>query len=363
MPSLISSGIQPIYIDTKGVSGLEEILSSCERFTSLHILVDTDTACHCLPLIESVGPLKNADMITVPCGEQSKSLETVGSLVDHLRKAGADRSSLLVNLGGGMVSDLGGFTAAVYMRGIRHVNIPTTLMAMVDAAIGGKTGVNHGGVKNLVGSFHPAQAIFISPSFLGTLPYKELRSGFAEVVKHALVGAGPSLELLPVPDQLTSYDWSDVIQHSVRFKDKVVADDPHDHAGRRRLNFGHTIGHVLEALSFGDGVERLTHGEAIALGMMVETLLSNRLKGLDSDATHRIIHLLQSHFPDLVLPSFSDEWIRLLNGDKKNDAGVFKFALLSKIGEADVNVAVSPRHISEAVSAILSSGGEFNGRA
>jgi 3-dehydroquinate synthase len=352
MLSRIVSGDNPVYSDSEGVVGLFEVLKVLPTYSSLHVLVDSNTAANCLPVLERSGVLKNASIHVVEAGEGSKSLASSAHLIDRLSQSGADRSALLLNLGGGMVCDLGGFVASIFMRGIRHINIPTSLMAMVDAAIGGKTAVNHSGIKNLVGAFHMPEAVFISSVFLKTLAYRELRSGFAEVIKHALIGAGPQLSELGHPIEAVSSSWDEIIAASVRFKSSVVASDPTDRSFRRILNFGHTIGHVVESISLENGGLPLSHGESVALGMMVETVLSHRLNGLDEESMLNILGLLRRHYPDLALPPMSEEWIRLLQGDKKSDSGTFRFVLLSEIGRPEIEQKVDIRQIMGAVEAL-----------
>lgn len=328
----------------------------------IFILADTNTHRHCLPVLHHQVPsLKNVTLLEIPAGEQVKTLQTAEALWTELLSRGGDRNTLMINLGGGVVSDLGGFVAAGFKRGIPYINIPTSLIGQADAAIGGKTGVNLGNVKNQVGSFYPAMAVFISPDFLETLPPDQLRSGFAEVVKTALIGdsvlwrrmlnrgAGTILGL-PATDPF----WRELIEKSVASKNRIVCDDFREQKQRKRLNFGHTVGHALE--SFCNGTEEpVLHGDAVAAGMVAESFLANIKCGMPAEDLGEITSFLRGM---MIPPRFTSAdipaLITLMGHDKKNQAGTLRFSLIRRPGAAVINVTCSPEEIADSLRFVLS---------
>ena len=313
------------------------------------ILTDANTREHCLPLLQQgVLALKDATVLEIPAGEQSKSIDVVAGLWNELTGNGADRHALLVNLGGGVVTDVGGFTAATFMRGIDFINIPTTLLAMVDASVGGKNGINFAGYKNHVGTFDEPRAVFASPVFLKTLPSNELRCGFAEVIKHALLAGSKKWSDVREITSLESVSWYEIIKESIWTKNKIVNSDYRDKHLRKALNFGHTIGHALESYSQKNHAVPLKHGEAIAIGMIGETFLSKQCCGLKESDAQEIYQLIRRHYPPAA--DFSaQEVFEFMKGDKKNFSEQISFALLRNIGEPAINQHPDPSLIHQAL--------------
>jgi 3-dehydroquinate synthase len=261
------------------------ILAAKDTYSGIFILVDTNTRMVCLPVLQRLADLPDdVKILEVEPGEKSKSFETTIKLWNELAALGADRYSLLICLGGGVICDLGGFVASTYQRGIEFVYIPTSLLAQVDAAIGGKTGINLNQLKNYVGLFSTPKAIFILTEFLQSLPFAELLAGYAEVVKHALLSSEKTFRQLTkqFPDQQSirnCKEWDPIVSHSVKVKSNVVNSDPTEKGLRKILNFGHTVGHAFESHSLNSGNTTLPHGYAVAMGLIVELCLSVKLSG------------------------------------------------------------------------------------
>lgn len=317
-------------------SGLADIADwlAGRSYTRIAVLVDENTRRDCWPLLEPF--LKDSLLIEIPAGEAHKNLETCQYIWSKMLEGGLDRRSVLLNLGGGVVGDMGGFCASTYMRGIDFVQVPTTLLAQVDASIGGKLGVDFQHYKNMVGLFADPQAVFIHLPFLQTLPARELRSGYAEVIKHSLIGdAGLWKKLQSHPDPAT-VNWEEILPRALLVKKKIVEADPLEKGLREVLNFGHTVGHAIETWALSQGLDVL-HGEAVAAGMIAEIRLSHRNAGLPERDMHQIISFLGKVFPPIPLPSESDLNV-LMQKDKKNRAGKIRMVLLNKIGEAQLGV-------------------------
>lgn len=294
------------------------------------VLADTHTARACLPVLDQrLG--WDREVLTIPAGEKGKTVETASSLWLALANAGAGRGSVLLNLGGGVVTDMGGFVASTYMRGISFVHVPTSLLAQVDAAIGGKNGVDVGHVKNLAGIFREPDVLLIDPVFLETLPNQEWRNGLAEVAKHALI-ADPdlwrALESLEHPRDLSHR----LLSAAVAVKKRIVAEDPGETGLRKVLNFGHTVGHALESVALASGQE-WPHGEAVAAGMQVEAWLSMKSCGLPAGEEARIRIFMKRFFSNRPVPD-PERCLSYIRKDKKNRGGVIRMALLQSIGQA-----------------------------
>ncbi len=303
------------------------------------ILVDENTFQHCLPvLIGSVETLQEADFIEVPVGEECKCLEVAAQVWQTLIEGGADRNTVIVNLGGGTVCDLGGFVAAGYMRGIRHINIPTTLLAMTDAALGGKTAIDFGGIKNSIGHFYPAAITAIDPTFLDTLPQTEMLNGKMEMVKTALVADETLYQELTSSDNITRQQ----ITATARIKNRVVKADPQDRSIRHILNFGHTFGHAIELHS------HLPHGTAIGIGMLAALYLSTMKIGLDEKVYPDYSTWLRRH---VAIPRYTlrdiEQMLPLMRRDKKNADGETLCVLLQAPGAAMIDVPVSDNEVRD----------------
>lgn len=310
----------------------------------IFVLVDMNTHEDCLP--QFLSNMNSGDIpvevMEMPDGEEHKTIDICMGVWEALSEYGADRKSLLINLGGGVVTDLGGFVASTYMRGIRYINVPTSLLAMVDASVGGKTGVDLGVLKNQVGIISEGDMVLIDTSFLSTLPQKQMISGYAEMLKHGLIRDRTYFERLSDLSQLTLEDLDQLIYESVVIKNKVVSEDPLEKGLRKILNFGHTLGHAIESYCLeSDLRESLLHGEAIAIGMILETFLSSELldfpkKDLNFISATFLKTYASVHFNEKEI----DYIIDLLKHDKKNSHGKVKFVLLEAIGQPKLDCEV-----------------------
>ena len=328
-------------------------LCTKKDYSSVFVLVDTNTEKHCLPYFLSNYPMDyGVEVISIDAGEEHKHLQTCLGVWEALSELGADRNSLLINLGGGVVTDLGGFVASTFKRGIDFINIPTTLLSMVDASVGGKTGVDLGVLKNQVGVIVNPQGVVVDPTFLATLPANEYRSGYAEMLKHGLIQDRNYWEQLADFKAINTNEIGHYIAHSVGIKQKVVAQDPFEKNLRKMLNFGHTLGHAIESYFLvQEDKTTLLHGEAIAIGMILEAFISNNICGMPFEECDAVKKVFNSIFP---LVEFTTEDIveieKLLIFDKKNSHGRVRYALLEKIGKPHLDAEVSPDLIREAFS-------------
>ena len=298
---------------------------NCQHYSQIFILSDENTQQHCLPYFLKKTGLPEKSLLTViKPGEPEKTLATCEKIWQAMLAAQLDRKSLVINLGGGVIGDMGGFCAATWKRGIDFIQIPTTLLSMTDAAIGGKTGIDFQGIKNIIGVFKQPTAVFVDPVFLQTLPERELHSGYAEVIKHALIG-DPSLahQLTQSGQTGKQKDWFDILHKSIAVKVRVVEEDPLEKGLRMILNFGHSIGHALETW-FLETESPLTHGEAIYIGMICEAYLSSAGKNLSDE----IQQLGGTIFPKIKIPesAFPTIWNSMLQ-DKKNSSGTVRMAV------------------------------------
>jgi 3-dehydroquinate synthase len=316
------------------------------RYSQVVVITDQHTHKLCYPRIQSALPAHS--VCTVPAGEDHKTLATCMEVWQFLTDRQLDRHGLVVICGGGVLGDLGGFCAATYKRGVDFLLMPTTLLAQVDASVGGKLGIDFQHLKNHLGVFKEPVTTAISPAFLATLPERELRSGFAEIIKHALIADGALWkELTTVPDWRT-HNWLSVVQTSVEIKYRVVEQDPTEKGLRKILNFGHTIGHAIESAALQEGIS-LLHGEAIAIGMVCEAYLSSQKGLISATATEAIRGYLQSIYPKMQLPN-SNRVLMLVQQDKKNRDKKILAALLKEIGQAVWDVEISPEEVVESLS-------------
>lgn len=306
------------------------------------VLVDEHTSGHCLPYITG----KDYTLIEIRSGEINKNINTCERIWKALTESGFSRQSLLVNLGGGVIGDMGGFAASTYKRGIRFVNFPTTLLAMVDANVGGKLGIDFMGFKNHIGLFNDPEKIMIFEDFLKTLPSRELRSGYAEVIKHGLISDKSYWEDIKTSG-FPNLDWRKVIKRSVEIKSKVVTEDPKEHGLRKILNFGHTLGHAIETWHLNHQ-KSLLHGEAIAVGMVLEAHISLQVGLLKEDAFNEINQYIRSIYEDAAIPSLA-ELSSLMGQDKKNIGNEVNFSLLEDIGKCVYDMKVNEKMIASAI--------------
>jgi 3-dehydroquinate synthase len=328
----------------------EQILT--KGYSKIFILTDSNTATYCLPRLTElvVFPLQPI-VLQIPAGESHKHIASCMDLWRELATKGADRSSLLINLGGGVITDLGGFVASTFKRGFDFINIPTSLLAMVDAAIGGKTGVDLDGLKNQVGVISQARAVFIDTVFLETLPEREFYAGLAEMLKHGLIASPEHWNELKGL-QNDSHELERLIWDSIMVKKDITEKDPTEKGLRKTLNFGHTIGHAVETYFLNQKPEddQLLHGEAVAVGMLTEAILSSKMLGFP---TARLDELAASIIPLFPKPSFNEEDMRsiiaLLVHDKKNRGGKILFVLLEEIGKAVIDQEIPEALIYEAL--------------
>ena len=340
---------------------LSSLLSDLPK-GQLFVLTDSHTKVHCLPIFtESIDDL-SYHLLTLEAGEVTKNLTSVQLVWDFLLKHRATREAVLVNLGGGMITDLGGFAAATYMRGIRFVNIPTTLLAMVDASSGGKTGFDYKGVKNAIGTFTPPLATLIHLDFLRTLPAEELLSGFAEMLKHALIASKREWvnllqllqEELPHEQLVEALGSTGVLQASIAIKEKVVAQDPHETGLRKILNFGHTVGHAIESAALDHGA--LPHGYCVLWGMVAEVYLSVVKLGCPREVLQQLTQIMLQYYgrPQCNCKQ-REQLIQRMYQDKKNSANrTPNFTLLRAVGEPEINQYVSEKDIDEALEYLFS---------
>lgn len=303
--------------------------------SSIFVIIDENIENYCLPhFVAKFGARTSYQTIPIPLGERHKNIQTCIYLWETLSRKGADRNSLIVNLGGGVITDIGGFVASTYMRGISFINIPTTLLAMVDASVGGKTGIDFNHVKNQIGTIKLPEIVVIDADFLNTLPENQLLSGFAEMIKHSLIDGETSWNALNTINYSDMYSNPDLIMKSIRVKQEVVSEDPFEKGRRKVLNFGHTLGHAIES-HFMDDSERfpLLHGEAIAIGMILAAYLSTETIGLTSEKLSAISSYIMSLYPK---QNFSKEdienIIQLMSFDKKNHNGKVLFVLMEDFG-------------------------------
>lgn len=313
---------------------IKEILD-CER---LVIICDSNTAIHCLPLfMQQAGLCEHPYIVQIPAGESSKNLTSANRIWQEFTEQNISRNAICVNLGGGVVTDLGGFAASLYKRGIRYINIPTTLLAMVDASVGGKTGIDFMGLKNQIGLFSFPLRIFVSTVFLQTLPKRELVAGMAEMFKHGLLEGGKHWAEICQAKPEEMLGKPGLIADSIRIKNKMVTLDPFDSHGRKALNLGHTIGHGLEAWALSNQVgQPLLHGEAVALGLLAESFLAKEHLGLNQQVLETIQNwvLHRFHIPDFDM----DVVLKNLKHDKKNKGNEINFSLLKSLGNVQIDV-------------------------
>lgn len=302
------------------------------QYSSVFVLCDDQTQLHCWPALQKWVPeVADAHLLVMKSGEINKTIETCTSLWKELSVGGADRNSLLVNLGGGVVTDLGGFVACTYKRGIDFINIPTSLLSMVDASVGGKTGVDLGILKNQVGIIQEPIAVLVLPNFLNTLPERQMHNGMVEMLKHGLIVDKGHWDVLTVEN----CSQLELIQHSIEIKKEVVRQDPTEKGLRKILNFGHTLGHAIESFLLNHSERSpLLHGEAIAIGMILEAYLSHKVCGLSLLDAELIKKKIDSIFKKETFTSDEIEAISsLMQHDKKNVSGNLRFSLLKEIGQ------------------------------
>ncbi|MHC5201696.1 3-dehydroquinate synthase [Myroides sp. LJL119] len=334
---------------------LGEVLNQ-KQYTKLFILCDTNTNEYCMPYFLAHLPIEiDFEIIEVEPGEENKVLETAQGVIESMLELAADRNSAMLTVGGGVITDLGGFISSIYMRGIDCYNIPTTLLSMVDASVGGKTGVDCNGVKNCIGTFSMPKMVVVDVHYLETLPVDQIKSGYAEMLKHGLIYDGSYYDFLKDISNVDLADLENLVKHSVNIKNQVVSQDPKESGLRKILNYGHTIGHAIESyfLSQQDK-ETLLHGQAIAIGMVIEAYLSTELCGLSKEAFKDIKDNIQGIFGQVDISQNDIENIlQWLKFDKKNSQGNVRCVLLKQIGEPVYDIVLSKDLILKGFDAYL----------
>lgn len=328
---------------------------SNKKGTEIYILTDTKTKQYCLPKLLELNELKNAHMITIAHGDENKNVESAVKIWNYLSENYATRNSLMINVGGGMITDIGGFTAGTFKRGIEYINVSTTLLGAVDAATGGKTGINFLGYKNEIGVFQPAKAVIINVDFFRTLDNENIRSGFAEMVKHAMIHTKKDW------NEILNFDLENIdfeklkylLQKNIEIKERIVEKDPTEKGIRKALNFGHTIGHAIESLSYKKQ-KPILHGYAVAFGLVCETYLSHIKLGFPKEEFLKLKYFIKENYGEYNCGCDAyDELIELMKHDKKNASkNEINFTLLSDVGEIKINQTATKEEIFEAIDII-----------
>lgn len=342
----ITSISYPIFFENS-LQELSKFISE-SNYTKAFILVDSNTETHCLPAVQEALNGLDFDLIEVTPGEENKNIDFCIGIWRMLLDFGAERNSLMINLGGGVITDMGGFAASTFKRGIDFVQVPTTLLSQVDASVGGKTGIDMDNVKNIIGTFTQPKAVFIHTDFLKTLDEREVRSGFAEVIKHGLIYDRSLFNKVKNAGPLGLKD--EIIYRSIEIKNEVVKQDPFEKGLRKILNFGHTIGHAVESYSLANDRSPLLHGEAIAIGFICEAYLSFRKNGLSESDLNETAVAIKEVYPAYNLKKATyPALLEVMKNDKKNSGGKISFSLLSEIGKCGFDVFCTEEEIFESL--------------
>lgn len=341
---------QKVVISGNLERDLVSAISECEH-DRIFVLTDETTQQLCWPKIKNFKALKDSTPIIIKATDTHKNLDTLSQVWQALSNGGATRHSLMINLGGGMVTDLGGFAASTFKRGIDFVNIPTTLLAMVDASVGGKTGINFGGLKNEIGVFSDSRFVIINTQFIDTLDHDNICSGYAEMLKHGLISDERTWAELVTFD-LDTPDLSKLqrmVADSIKVKERIVETDPHEHGIRKALNLGHTMGHAFESFAMRRGTPIL-HGYAVAYGLISELYMSARKTAFPTDRMHQTVRFIRENYGTLNITC--DDYptlIELMHHDKKNTSGIINFTLLGNVGDIRINQTANEEEIKEAL--------------
>ena len=341
---------QKVIISTKLENSVATAVGECERDRTF-ILVDETTEQLCLPLVAGFDCVRDAQIITIGATDQNKTLDSLSHVWTELQRGGATRHSLMINLGGGMVTDLGGFAASTFKRGLNYINIPTTLLAMVDASVGGKTGINFGGLKNEIGVFSCAKSVILDTTFLKTMDHENICSGYAEMLKHGLIANEEMLaELLNFDlDVIDYYQLSRMLADSVQVKERIVDEDPTEQGIRKALNLGHTIGHAFESYAM-KSMRPILHGYAVAYGLVCELYLSCVKAGFPVDKMRQVVRFVNENYGKLSITC--DDYpalLELMTHDKKNVGDTINFTLLGGVGDIRINQTATKEEICEAL--------------
>ena len=340
---------QKVIISEQLEHELSEAITPCKA-DRIFILTDETTQQLCLPVVKSYACLQGAEVITIKAGDTHKDLESISHVWSELQRMGATRHSLMINLAGGMVTDLGGFAASTFKRGIHFINIPTTLLSMVDASVGGKTGINFGGLKNEIGVFNNADCVILDTTFLQTLDAENILSGYAEMLKHGLISTEEHWA------ELMNFDIEKpdlkalglLVAKSVKVKEGIVMEDPTEKGIRKALNLGHTVGHAFESLALQR--KPVLHGYAVAWGLVCELYLSVAKTGFPVEKMRQMTRFIFEHYGRM--PITCDDYptlLELMTHDKKNTGSTINFTLLGGIGDIRINQTATKEEIEEAL--------------
>lgn len=348
MAKQIASKSNKIELGLLTKSSFNLLLSTEYKDSKKIVIVDENTQEECWPFVlTTFEELSDAEVIVLPSGEENKVMEVCFQVWEAFTNYKIQRNDLVINLGGGVVTDMGGFLASVYKRGLDFINIPTTLLAMVDASVGGKTGINLGAHKNQLGVFSAPKLTICDPSFLQTLDSKEVLAGKAEMLKHGLIASETLFQDL-IMDK-NEIPGEELIEAAIQIKSDIVDRDYKEQGERKKLNFGHTVGHSIEGYLLEKQVE-VTHGECVAWGMLVESYISHELAGLPKDELETIENYIRKTYPKLAIDeSLFDHLLKLMTHDKKNQGEKINFTLLNKIGEATIDYQLEEKVIFEAL--------------
>lgn len=340
---------QRVIISKQLQTELAEAIAECEH-DRIFVLVDETTNKLCWSLVKDYLCLKDAQTIVIGATDRRKNLDTLVHVWESLQQGKATRHSLLINLGGGMVTDLGGFAASTYKRGINFINVPTTLLAMVDASVGGKTGINFGGLKNEIGVFNDAEFVLLDTNWLRTLDEENIRSGYAEMLKHGLIADETMwAELINFNlAQPNLYQLASMLNKSVRIKERIVAEDPHEKGIRKALNLGHTFGHAFE--SWAMKRQPVLHGYAVAFGLIAELYLATTQTDFPTERMRQTVNFIRAYYGSLPITCNDyPELIELMHHDKKNRGNEINVTLLGGIGDIRIDQTITEEDIKEAL--------------
>jgi 3-dehydroquinate synthase len=350
MNEILSINGSKIRFGKSGVAKLIDYLQQTD-FSALIIITDTNTKMHCLPVfLEKIKPITPNQVLQIPAGEAHKTIDSCLVLWEELALLNADRKAIILNLGGGVVTDLGGFVASTFLRGVRFINIPTSLLAMVDASVGGKTGIDFQGIKNQIGVINHPEMVVINSDFLATLPKEHFNCGISEMLKHGLIAYAAHWHRLSESEIHGSTTLESLIVDSVTIKNNIVLQDPNEKDFRKVLNFGHTLGHAIESYFLvANRKKTLLHGQAVAIGLILEGFISTKLFDFQEKILETLTEVIFKYFKKV---NFTSEDIKhiisLLKHDKKNSEGNINFVLLRAIGQPELDCKVSEELIYEA---------------
>lgn len=342
-----------IYIDNNKFDLLNIFLNDNNNISQIYIIVDENTHNYCLPsLVKNVEKLRDAEIIEIESGEESKSIEIATQIWQMLLDYQADKNALIINLGGGVISDLGGFIASQYKRGIKYINIPTTLLGMVDASIGGKVNIDLNSFKNVIGSFYFPMAILINTEFIATLNKRHFKNGLVEHFKHFLIHGSEKFNLLLNTDiQKDTTVFDEFLIQSVEIKNNIICEDPYEKGIRKTLNFGHTIGHAIESYSMAKTKKPLMHGEAVCIGIICESYISKKLNLISQEYLENIKKYLFKNIGKFDISKYNQqELVIIMENDKKNSNDSINFSLIKENDFCTTNNFIEKEMIIDALN-------------